>query len=228
MGSQTPNYKLNKPDIKSGDLMSDYNTWLNSNWTTLQSATGPEGSGTSLPTSGVYNLGDRFYKTDTKSIYILICKDADWGWYWRPIHDAISPWVTVPDTAMNLAGWGLNVVPAKPMQIAFDNRGECYWRGIIGVTSGTIPRGVSHAVFKLLPQGLRPRERGAYMLGHETLAVGTDGTSLTSYQGARIFISEDPTANPTVRCFGGTAEFNRVHFGGAVQYASGTGIYTAV
>lgn len=223
MHTPTPNYNLVRPD--EYDDMSDFDVQINPNWDALSDAASPP-SGTTLPQTGSYDVGDRFYKSDTKSIYILIAKDANWGWHWRPIQDAISPWFTVPTTCMNIAGWTLNPTASNPFAIAFDNRGKCYWRGVIGTSSGNISRNVSHAVFKSLPDGLRPRERGAYMLGHETLAVGTSGSNLNAYQGARIFISDDPVATQTVRCFGGTADFNRIHLGGAVQYAVGTAKYT--
>lgn len=220
--SQTAQYLLNL--ATPVDSMADFETWINTNWEKLRKASAPL-SGTTLPQSGPYNIGDRFYKTDTKSIYILLTKDANWGWHWRPIQDAISPWLTIPTTCLNLGTWTLNPVPANPFQIAFDHRGKCYWRGVIGITTGTFARNTSHAVFKPLPQGLSPNRRGAYMLGHETVAVGVDPTNLNAYQGARIFIPDDLIANPTVRGFGGTADFNRVHLGGAVQYAVGSGKY---
>lgn len=217
----TPNYGLVKP--ASNSPMSDFTSYINNNWDKLTDAVSPP-SGTALPQSGTYNVGDRFYKSDTKSIYILVCKDANWGWHWRPIQDAISPWLTVPSTCLALGTWTLNPVPANPFAIALDNRGKAYWRGIIGITTGTFARNTSHAVFKPVPDGIRPRLRGAYLLGHQTLAVGTDGTNLASWQGARIFISDDPTANATVRGFGGTADFNQVFLTG-VNYAVGTGEY---
>jgi phage replication-related protein YjqB (UPF0714/DUF867 family) len=219
--NQTSQYRLNLAEPI--DAMSDFETWINANWEKLRKATAPL-SGTTLPQSGPYNLGDRFYKTDTKSIYILVCKSADWGWHWRPIHDAISPWLTVPITARADSLWTFNPVPANPFAIAFDNRGKAYWRGVIGVTSGTFARNTSHAVFKVIPDGLRPSRRGVYMLGHETLAVGTDGTNLAAWQGARVFVPNDPAASPSVRGFGGTADFNRVHLTG-INYAVGTGIF---
>lgn len=227
MGTQTPNYGLNKPDLEAGDLMSDFDTWLNQNWDKLKNGVPPEGSGTTLPQSGTYNVGDRFYKTDTKSIYILITKDVNWGWFWRPIHDALSPWITVPTTCLNGVSWNLAPVAGNPFQIAHDNRGKCYWRGCIQPTSGNIARNSSVTVFKPLPNGLRPRERATFMIGHETIAVGTDGTLLTAYQGARIFIAEDATTPPSVRGFGGTADFNKIHLGG-VNYAVGTQLYETV
>lgn len=211
----------------NNDSMADYETWLNGNWDKIANAVSPP-FGTTLPQSGSYDVGDRFYKTDTQSIYILTAKDANWGWHWRPIHDAISPWFTVPTTCMAISGWSLNPVAAKPFQIALDNRGKCYWRGIVGPSSGTIVRNTSHGVFLPLPIGIRPRERGAFMLGHETLSVSTDGTNLASYQGARIFIFDNDSSNHSVRCFGGTAEFARVHFDGAVNYAVGSAKYTTV
>src|SRR5215212_8252508 len=165
----TPRYGLVKPDENS--LMSDFETYLNGNWDKITDATSPP-SGTSLPQSGTYNLGDRFYKSDTRSIYLLTAKDANWGWHWRPIHDAISPWFTVPTTCLALTGWTLNPVATNPFAIALDNRGKCYWRGVIGTSTGNISRNVSHSLFNPLPDGIRPRTPGVFMLGHETLASG--------------------------------------------------------
>jgi phage replication-related protein YjqB (UPF0714/DUF867 family) len=219
--SQTPQYRLNIAD--QTDYMSDIETWINYNYEKLRKATAPN-SGTTLPQSGDYDLGDRFYKTDTKSIYILVCKDANWGWFWRPIHDAISPWITPPNSCMAISGWTLTAVAGKPFAIALDNRGKCYWRGTVGPSTGAITRNTSYNLFDPLPDGIRPRLKGAYMLGHETLSVGTDGTNLNAYQGARIYISDTPTANPTVRAFGGTADPTIIHLGG-VQYAVGTTVY---
>lgn len=225
MHPPTPNYELVRPE--ETDPMNQPTVQINPNWDAITDAASPP-SGVTLPQAGTYELGDRFYLTTTGSIYILVTQDANWGWHWRPIQDAISPWFTVPTTCMDIAGWTLNPVVSNPFAIAFDNRGKCYWRGIIGTSVGNISRNVSHAVFKPLPTGLRPRQRGAYMLGHETLAVGNNGDLTNSWQGARIFISDDETANATVRCFGGNADFNRVHLGGAVQYAVGTAKYTLV
>lgn len=126
---------------------------------------------------------------------------------------------------MNIAGWTLNPTPSNPFAIALDNRGRAYWRGVIGTSSGNIARATSHQVFKPLPLGLRPRERGAFMLGHETIAVSTTATSLDTYQGARIFLFDNDFDIPSIRCFGGTADFNRVHLTG-INYAVGSAKYT--
>jgi phage replication-related protein YjqB (UPF0714/DUF867 family) len=221
--SQTSQYRLNL--AQRDDQMSDFETWLNFNWEKLKDAASPP-SGTTLPQSGPYNVGDRFYKTDTKSIYLLVTKDVNWGWYWRPIQDAISPWFTVPSTCLALTGWSLNSVPAAPFQIALDNRGRCYWRGVLSSTPGTFARLNSFALFNFLPTGLRPSFRGVWMLGHETLAVGTTAGNLNTYQGARMFIPREEDVNPSVRSFGGTADFNKVHLTG-ISYSVGTSRFTS-
>lgn len=218
----TPNYGLTKPEAT--DSMAAFDTWLNPNWDKLTAAAAPP-SGTTLPQTGTYEPGDRFYLTTTKSIYILVAQDPSWGWYWRPVQDAISPWFTVPATCLNLGTWTINPVGGNPFQIAMDHRGKAYWRGVIGISSGTIPRNTNHSVFKSVPPGIRPRQAGAFMTGHETLAVGTNGTLLTAYQGVRVFLPDD-AGSPSVRAFGGTAEFNRVYLTG-IQYAVGTAKYTA-
>jgi hypothetical protein len=221
----TPNYGLTKPDPETG-LMSNFETYLNANWDILADAASPP-SGTTLPQAGDYNVGDRFYKSDTKSIYILVCKDANWGWHWRPVQDAISPWMTVPATCLNLGTWTLNPVATNPFAIALDSRGRAYWRGVIGTTAGNISRNVSHSVFKALPIGIRPARGGAYMLGHETISVGTSGANLNAWQGARIYISDgvSPDFMPSVRTFGGTADFNRIHLTG-IHYSCGSTQFT--
>ena len=220
----TPNYGIVKP--LPSESMANF-VPINDGWDKLTDAVAPS-SGAVLPQAGTYNIGDRFYKSDTKSIYILVAKDANWGWHWRPVQDAISPWLTIPTTCLNLGTWTINPVGANPLAIAFDNRGKCYWRGVIGITAGTIVRNVSHAVFKPVPLGLSPRQQGVYMCGHETIAVGAVGTNLNSWQGARLYIPDDEIANPTIRCFGGNAEFNRVYLGGAVNYAVGSTRFTSI
>lgn len=222
MHAASPNYGLVRPE--DTDPMWDFEPQINDNWTKLADVPSPP-SGTTLPQTGSYDIGDRFYKSDTQSIYILVVKDVSWGWHWRPVQDAISPWLTMPSSVLIAGGsWSLNPVAANPFAIAFDNRGKCHWRGVIGVTSGTFARNTSIAVFGPPPLGLRPRQRGTYMLGHATLAVNTTATSLQSYQGARILISEDPTANVTARGFGGTADFNQIHLAG-ISYSTGNALW---
>lgn len=231
MKPPSPNYGLVRPtDGRDGTVdepMGDFEPQINANWDALASVPAPN-SGTSLPQAGSYNVGDRFYKSDTKSIYILVVKSAVWGWHWRPVQDALSPWFTPPATCINDGAWTINPVVANPFAIAYDNRGKCHWRGVIGITAGTFSRNVSHSVLKALPDGLRPRQRGSYLLGHSALSVTAVANNLNSWQGARMFISDDPSINVTIRGMGGSAEFNQVHLGGIVQYAVGTGKYDLV
>jgi len=232
MHSPTPNYGLVRPTdgrgLTTNDPMNVPDVQINPNWDALAGVPAPN-SGTTLPQSGSYNLGDRFYKSDTQSIYVLICKDVNWGWYWRPVHDAISPWFTVPTTCLAIAGWTLNPVPTNPFAIALDARGRCYWRGVVGPTSGNLARNTSPGVFKPLPTGLRPARSGTWMLGHEPVAVGTNGNNLNAWQGARIYLNDngDPLYQPSIRCFGGTADMNRFHLTG-VNYPVGTDRYLDV
>jgi hypothetical protein len=219
-GTPTPFYQMNI--ALTTDLMSTFEIWLNQNWDKITDVPAPP-SGAALPQVGAFNIGDRFYLTTTQSIYILVVKDADWGWHWRPIQDGISPWVTIPSSVLNLGGWTVNPVVADPFQIAMDHRGHVYWRGVIGTTPGNITRFVNHNALKQIPFGLRPREDSAYMLGHEPLA--TAGTTTQSYQGARIYIPTGATLC-SIRAHGGTADINRIWFGGNINYAAGTAQYT--
>lgn len=219
----TPNYGFTKPGLD--DSMADFEIWINGNFDKISDAAGPP-SGTTLPQAGNYKLGDRFYKTDTKSIYILVGKDDSWGWFWRPVHDAISPWFTIPATCLALGNWTVNPVPANPFAIALDNRGKCYWRGVIGTVSGNIPRVDSQIVFKSIPAGITPREGGIFMLGLEPLSVIGTGLTFNSWQGARIFLSANLSAQPSIRALGGSADFNRIYLNG-VNYAVGTALYTS-
>lgn len=222
MHNPTPFYGLVKPEPT--DTMSSFDTQINPNWDKLTDAVSPN-SGTTLPQSGTYNIGDRFYKSDTQSIYILVLKDANWGWHWRPVQDAISPWLTIPSTALNDAAWTLNPVAANPFAIALDNRGRCHWRGVIGTITGNFTRNTSPQVLKPVPTGIRIRESGVFMCGHETLTVSTSTTSLQGYQGARIFLPEGEGIPCSVRGFGGTADFNRIHLN--FNYAVGTAHFTS-
>jgi hypothetical protein len=217
----TPNYAMNiaLPD----DSMAQFETWFNANWDKITDVPAPP-SGAALPQVGTYNLGDRFYLTTTQSIYILVCKDVDWGWHWRPIQDGISPWLTIPATVLSGAGWTINPVVADPLAIAIDHRGHVYWRGVIGTTPGNIARFTNHNPIKTIPFGLRPREDSAFQLGVEPLAIA--GTTTQAWQGARMYIPGSGAAVLSIRTSGGTADPNRIWLGGNVNYAAGTAQYT--
>lgn len=230
--TETENYTLKLPlgEAKMNNNAPSPNVldYLDGNFTAIEgipaapSVTGP------LPqeSGGVdYNLGDRVYRTDDQSIYVLICKDPWWGWYWKPIQAAISPWTPVPDSAINSASfWETH--SAKPMEIAHDNRGRCHWRGGIVFTTGPIPSNTSQAPFAFLPKGLRPRNIYSARIGADTL---TGGAVLTkaACQGASIVISNDSDEIPIVRVHqNGSNSIDELFFDGCVEYSVGESIFT--
>ena len=120
-------------------------------------------AGGALPQSGNYEIGDRVFRDDANtgetypSNYILICKDADWGWHWRPIQHRISPWVPIPDTAIaDLYNGVYTVNSIFPLEIALDNRGGCHWRGTVSKLTADISENIELWVLKNIPLGIRP------------------------------------------------------------------------
>lgn len=115
-----------------------------------------------LPQAGNYELGDRVFRNDDPGVankwpsnYILVCKDENWGWHWRPIQQLMSPWVDVPATAIeDTANFELH--PTWKWQIALDKRGWCHWRGAIRKKVAGITANSTYNVLKFLPLGLRP------------------------------------------------------------------------
>lgn len=217
----TPNYGLAKP--LPTESMSDFTTNLNNNWDKVTAIPSPDIITGALPQTGSYNLGDRVFRTNDSSIYLLIVKDATWGWFWRPVHAAIAPWINVPSAVVNIAGWSFSVDAVNPFAISFDNRGNCYWRGVIGLTSGTLAFNTSLTVIKPLPVGMLPRQSAMYPLGHFPMTGVANESEM-----ARIFISETG-AGPTFRAQGtGTSAMQKFWLDGSVQYAVGTSQYTSI
>jgi phage replication-related protein YjqB (UPF0714/DUF867 family) len=178
---QTSNYKFNKP--LSTDKINDFETWLNANWDKAAYSTAPLQITGALPQSGPFNIGDRIYRTDDTSIYILICKDSTWGWFWRPVHAAISPWITVPNSVIG-SGWTGNPDPSNPFAVALDNRGSCHWRGAIALTSGVMTPNVNYLPLANVPVGIRPRMGMSTFLGYSSF-----GAASGEIESARIFIN---------------------------------------
>ncbi len=158
----TPNYGLYIP--KETDLMSDVKVNITDSFTVLESRGDPTivAADGALPQVGNYEVGDRVYRDDPiggsdgvhwPSSYILVCKDVNWGWHWRPIQQIISPWVDVPSTAIADSNW---TFPTAKLQIALDSRGWCYWRGSIRRTTAGIPAATSFNILKTIPEGIRP------------------------------------------------------------------------
>lgn len=147
-----------------------------------------------LPQSGSYNVGDRVFRNDTvtgttwPSSYILICKDANWGWHWRPVQQILSPWVTVPATAIDLTtDWELH--PTIKFEIALDSRGWCHWRGAIRRKTAGIPVGTTFNIFKNIPLGIRPNVKFMHTIALSPItgsALGKAGNI-----GGRLYMQND-------------------------------------
>jgi hypothetical protein len=200
MGTTTSNYGFFMPD--DADSMADVKKNVTDNFKKIESrnditVVASEGA---LPQSGTYNIGDRVFRNDPvtsttwPSNYLLICKDTNWGWHWRPIQHIISPWVNVPATALNDANFEIH--PTYPLQIALDSRGFCHWRGAIRRTTAGIPAATSFTVFKSIPLGIRPNVR--FM--HTTpISPIQSGTGTAGYVGGRVYMQEDGTSS--IRCY---------------------------
>lgn len=214
--------KLPKPSAWMNTVAPDPNVfdYLDDNFTAITDIPSPPSVTGTLPQSGNYNIGDRVYHTDEPSIYILVVKDALWGWHWKPIHAALSPWVVVPASAIILSGYS-SVVGAKAFSIAFDNRGRCHWRGGVKKDSGTYPSNSSLAVFADLPAGMHPRNNVRFRLTVTTFNPSTN-SGIDSMQGARLFLPMNGGGSPSLRVFqNGSNTIDTVYFGGTVEFSCG-------
>lgn len=150
-------------------------------------------AGGALPQSGNYNIGDRVFRDDPKdgvnwpSNYILVCKDANWGWHWRPVQHSISPWVSVPATAIDLTA-DYELHPTFKWQIALDSRGWCHWRGAIRNKVTGLPSGTSLAIIKNIPEGIRPNVNAMHTLSLTNIGSGTGKAGNVS---GRIYVQND-------------------------------------
>lgn len=186
----TANYNFFLP--KSEDSMADVVKNLTTSFNTLEPRGDPTiiSAGGALPQAGSYVLGDRVFRADAvssttyPSSYILVCKDVNWGWHWRPVQHIISPWVTLTANIWETADFELN--PTHPLQIALDSRGYCHWRGSFRRPTPGIPQLTTIEPFKEIPLGIRPNVR--FM---KTLAVSpvVSTTGINGYSGGRIFMN---------------------------------------
>jgi hypothetical protein len=221
MGTTTSNYGFFMPD--ESDSMADVEVNITDNFEIIASKGEPTviAAGAALPQVGDYELFDMVFRDDARtdttwpSLYILVCKDENWGWHWRPIQQITSPWVNVPATAIQDANFQLGTT--APVQIALDSRGWCHWRGRISRTSVGIPSATSFSVFKTLPLGLRPCFEAMYTTALSPIqsAAGKAGNT-----GGRFFMNEDGTSS--VRCFNSTATqhiwFDGLHYNTAYHW----------
>lgn len=227
---QTPNYDLNKP--MPTDQMNDFETWLNSNWTKLGSvnkfATVPE-----LPTTGNFQPGDRVIRQVDNSPYICICNDPNWGIFWRPVIAAMSPWRTIPDTALaDTLNWTLQTA-GRPFQYAIDNHGMIHWRGLIKWTgAGGISKNISVRPFKNLPDGIQPRTNVSQLIGHGPLTITGGGTPATEWEGVYLNIPHDPI-NGTLQTIeilavagNGAGSINTFYINGQLNWSIGNTVFS--
>lgn len=199
----TTNYGFTKPDDTS--LMSAFETYMNGNWTAIEGAVAPPSITGALPQSGSYNLYDRVYRTNDQSIYILIVKDANWGWHWRPIHAAISPWIQIRDKDIyENSAWN-NPVPSN-LQVAFDNKAHMHWQGFLQRSSPMV-HNTTEQLFIDLPKGMYPSRSISFAADPVTANVTASGLGMVQY--ARLFFSgsdRNPVGtigDSNVRLFGG-------------------------
>jgi hypothetical protein len=159
-------------------------------------------TGAALPQAGSYEIGDRVFRNDPvggvditwPSNYILVCKDANWGWHWRPIQQIMSPWVTVPSTAISDANFEMH--PTIPLQIALDSRGFCHWRGSVRRTTAGIPAATSFTVFKPVPEGIRSNVDFIHTIGLSPITGSSVGKA--GNVGGRFFMSSSGTSSVRV------------------------------
>jgi hypothetical protein len=146
-----------------------------------------------LPSAGNFRIGDRLYLSDAtyRSSFVLLSKDANWGWIWRPIQAAIGPWHTIPGSAFNgpdSATWASH--PTKPLQVALSNKGHCHWRGAIRKSTVGLPNNNSLEIFANMPNGIKHHTVGMYTLAIDPATPQSD-VSLAGYKGGRWYIQPD-------------------------------------
>lgn len=215
MGSTTTNYGFFMPD--ENDSMADVATNITNNFEIIASKGEPTiiPAGGALPQAGDYELFDRVYRDDAASgdgstwpsVYILVCKDTNWGWHWRPVQQIISPWVDVPSTVIDDANFEINV--SAPLQIALDSKGWCHWRGRISRKTVGIPSAISYVVFKNLPLGLRPCFDFMHTVALSPIASATGASGNVS---GRIYFRTD--GYTSVRTHNSAASSQHIWFDG--------------
>lgn len=159
--TNTENYGFFLPTEE--DSMADVQTNLTSSFETLEAV--PEipvfAAGVALPQSGPYEIGDRIFRNDAlgpdqwPSSYILVCKDINWGWHWRPIQVPLSPWVTLTNSIIDASQPNFMISPTVPLSMAMDYKGRVWWRGAVEYNVAGIPVGTK-TLFKPFPSGIKP------------------------------------------------------------------------
>lgn len=152
-------------------------------------------AGGALPQTGNYNVGDRVFRNDIRdlsvartypSTYILVCKDANWGWHWRPVQQNLSPWVTVPAGCISDTT-NYEIHPTYPLAIAMNSQGFCHWRGALRKKTVNIPEATNINVLKVVPEGIRPHLRLVHTI---PVSPVVSGTGEGGYVGGRFYMNE--------------------------------------
>lgn len=224
MGEYTANYNLYMPT--EDESMADVAVNITDNFEILLNRANPTvvAAGGDLPQVGSYELGDRVFRADAAtttsypSSYILVCKDATWGWHWRPVQELISPWISVPATAIAHADYEIH--PTYPLQIAYDSRGWCHWRGSVRKKVANIPEDVTTTIFNSLPDGLRPTTN---LMHSAPVTPVVTSTTEAGYAGSRIFINS--TGVNTMRFFNTNNATSREFWFTGFKYQPSLGFY---
>jgi hypothetical protein len=220
----TTNYGFVKPDPT--DSMEDFPGIANANWDKF-AAINSSRIVASLPTTGSYVTGDRVYLTPDQSIYICVANDSNWGIIWKPIQKAMSPWRSLSSSCLATpASWSVSDA-TRPLQIAVDNQGNLYWRGMLVYTGGTaLAKGTATNVFKPFPFGATPRCDLSFIVGHDTLTV-TANTPPSEWEGVVVQFFHDNTKSGVVTALGGngTGNVRNIYFDGQVEFSMGSGVF---
>ena len=226
---QTLNYDLNKP--KPTDQMSDFETWLNANWTKLTSVNKfAVNLRNTLPTTGNFQPGDRIINSQDNSPYICICNDPVWGIFWRPILAPISTWRSIGNGVLANLSYDLQNA-TRPFQCAIDNHGWIHWRGTITYTPGAIPKNSLQTPFLPLPDGIQPRQNESFLVGHSSLSVATPGAGTPDSEWEGVVIQVPHTVNGTnaitLTALGGlgVGTVNTVYVSGQLRWPIGSGVF---
>ncbi|HEY9261877.1 hypothetical protein [Chitinophaga sp.] len=180
---------------------------------------------TALPQTGNYNIGDRVFR-DTggdanqwPSVYILVVKDADWGWHWRPVQTTMSPWIAMSNAVIQPLAADFTITATTPLSIALDNRGRVWWRGSIGKATSGIPVG-DFNILNTIPEGLRPTSDQKRLAATSPVTGGTSG--IAAYCGA--IMSIQATGATSFRTWGTSVTSKQIWFQG-LRYQTGRSYY---
>jgi hypothetical protein len=170
--TSTPNFGFNLP--APADSMADVTDSFNLAFTYMNNkmlgpsagivagSVLPQKTGAALPSD--YKVGDVIHLTGWKSNFILIAVQADsgtpyWGYVWRPIQAAWSPWVTVQTATYFSANF--TAATNDPLRYRVSNQGEIeFTGGMRSFTTVDVPwpkyAGSDQQLFGFAPSAITP------------------------------------------------------------------------